>query len=60
MYAYTPVVDLPSDNSTVSYLSAMEIAFDPLDSCGHGAIGVSYAQVMSELFWDELSEESAD
>lgn len=56
MYAYTPVLDLPADNSNVCYLSAMEIAFDSFDSNGHGAIGVSYAQVMSELFKDELEE----
>lgn len=61
MYAYTPIADLPADNSSVSYLASMAIAFDPFDSNGHGAASLSYAQVMDELFQDEptLAETAA-
>ncbi|MDR1910839.1 MAG: hypothetical protein LBQ52_00625 [Helicobacteraceae bacterium] len=47
MYAFSHNADLPIDDSAVSYLSAMKIAFDPHEVCDE-SIGFACAQSFAD------------
>ncbi|MDR2638265.1 MAG: hypothetical protein LBC09_00325 [Helicobacteraceae bacterium] len=55
MYAFSHSVKLPTDNSTVSYLSAMDIAFES-DEEAYESADLPRVQTIGELFESQIEE----